>query len=230
MPVRVCVFDVYGTLLDLESAVARSAPALDDPAAAARLWRAKQLEYTWTRTLMGRYADFQTVTEEALDWVLADADIHDPAVRAGLLTAYTELDAYDDVVPTLRELQALGIRCGVLSNGSEAMLTAVLARTNLASLIDTVISVDRIGVYKPHPRVYELAVEQFGCAPEQLAFQSANAWDAAGAAAARFTVHWINRTRAPDEYDLRATAAELPSLAALPGLIGEGPTRAWIEV
>jgi 2-haloacid dehalogenase len=219
MAVRACVFDVYGTLLDLDRAVTRAVPALGDPAAVARLWRAKQLEYTWTRTLMGRYVDFQVVTEAALDWALAIAEIDDPAARAALRAAYRELAAHDDAAPVLQELRALGIPCVVLSNGSQAMLAAALAHAGIASLIDTVISVEQIGVYKPHPRVYALAVEQLGLAPEQLAFQSANAWDAAGAVVAGFDVHWINRTGAPDEYGLRATAKELSSLAELPGLL-----------
>jgi 2-haloacid dehalogenase len=218
---RYCVFDVYGTLLDLDSVIHRVPSAIGDPHAFVRTWRAKQLEYSWTQSLMASYSDFETITEAALDWSLRSRGVDEPRVRAELLATYDELDAYPDAAPTLRTLRARGLRCAVLSNGTSAMLAKILARTDLGPLLDSVISVDDIGIYKPDRRVYAYAMEQLRCTSVELAFQSSNAWDAAGAAAAGLRVNWINRGHHPDEYGLSTSATELHDLAALPASLGE---------
>jgi 2-haloacid dehalogenase len=215
MPVRVCVFDLYGTLVDL-SGLQGAVPADCDGEALIARWRAKQLEYSWTYTIMRRRADFESLAEQALDWTLASLGIDDRKARSAFLDAYAQLGAQPDAEPCLRELHELGFECAVLSNGSQHAIERALDTTRIAPLIDKVLSVESLGVFKPDPSVYQFAAEALGAGLDELAFQSANAWDAAGAAAAGLTVYWINRTSAPDEYGLRQSVTELPSLTALP--------------
>ena len=223
MAIRVCVFDLYGTLLDLDG-LGEAVPGCDGGALLA-LWRAKQLEYSWTNTIMGRHPDFETLAEQALDWTLESLAVADRQARSALLSAYARLEAQPDAEPCLRELRARGFGCAVLSNGSPQMLERVLTAAGLAPLLDDVLSVESVGVFKPDARVYRFAATQLGVEPSEIAFQTANAWDAAGAAAAGLTVHWINRHQAPDEYGLRGSVSELPSLAALsPSLGSANPT------
>jgi 2-haloacid dehalogenase len=219
MAVGVCVFDLYGTLIDL-GGLQRAVPAGRDGEALVALWRTKQLEYSWTHTIIGRHPDFETLAEQALDWTLARLTIDDENLRSALLDVYADLSGHADAEPCLRELRALGIPCAVLSNGSPQMLERVLARSGLARLVGDVVSVEQVGVFKPDPRVYQFAADELGVEPADLAFATANAWDAAGAAAAGLSVHWINRTNAPDEYGLRGTVSELTNLAALASLLG----------
>jgi 2-haloacid dehalogenase len=225
MPVRVCVFDLYGTLIDLDG-VRQAVPAGSDGETIAGLWRTKQLEYSWTYTLMGRHPAFETLAEQALDWTMARLALDDRELRSALLDAYAHLGAQPDADACLRQLRVLGIPSAVLSNGSPQMLERVLVRAELASLLDDVLSVESVGVFKPDPRVYHFAAVHLAVEPAQIAFQTANAWDAAGAAAAGLTVHWINRTGAPDEYGLRGTVIELASLSALAPLLGRPWTKA----
>jgi 2-haloacid dehalogenase len=215
--VRACVFDAYGTLLDLASAVEPHRQSLGDAAPGLlALWRAKQLEYTWLRTLMGRYADFAQVSADALDYACATFGISDP--RASLLAAFEELAAYPDAAPTLAKLRGGGIRTAVLSNGTPSMLGAAFERSGLAPLLDAVLSVDAIGKYKPAPEVYALATRRLADAPGELLFVSANAWDVAGAAAAGLVTVWINRTAAPAEGLPAGASHVVRSLADVPAL------------
>jgi 2-haloacid dehalogenase len=217
--VRACVFDAYGTLLDLASAVEPHKQSLGDAAPGLlALWRAKQLEYTWLRTLMGRYADFAQVTADALDYACATVGISDPHLRASLLAAFEELAAYPDAAPTLAKLRGGGIRTAVLSNGTPSMLRAAFERSGLAPLLDAVLSVDAIGKYKPAPEVYALATRRLADAPGELLFVSANAWDVAGAAAAGLVTVWINRTAAPAERLPAGASHVVRSLADVPAL------------
>lgn len=192
--VRVCVFDAYGTLFDVHSAAGRHASRLG--AAAAPLsatWRTKQLEYTWLRSLMRRYAPFSRVTADALDYALDAHDVEDAGLREALLDAYRRLDAYPEVPAVLDALREAGFGTAILSNGDAPMLEAAVEAAGLAGRLDAVLSVDAIGTYKPDPSVYQLACTHFGAAPEEISFQSANAWDAAGAAAFGLRVVWCNR-------------------------------------
>ncbi len=212
----ILVFDVYGTLLDVDSAVRRHAQLLGAEAEAlSRLWRSKQLEYTWTRSLMQRYADFSTVTEEALEYALRRSGLEDREFASLLRTAYTELEPYPDAVGALGELHAQGHTLAVLSNATPAMLEAGLSHARLRELVAEIFSVDELGVYKPAPEVYGLAAERFGTAPSLIRFHSANAWDVAGAYAAGLQAVWINRTGSADEYGLRGSVIELASLSEL---------------
>ena len=216
-----CVFDAYGTLVDFNSAVERSRDRLGDKAdALGALWRRKQLEYTWLRSLMDRYEDFWRVTGDALDYSLAALGIDDAALRDDLMALYRDIEPYPDAVATLETLKRAGMRTAILSNGSPEMLAAAAESAGLAGLLDDLISVHAAGIYKPHASVYQLAVDRIGVAAGRICFQSANAWDIAGAAAFGFHAVWINRAGQPTERLPDGPAAELESLAGLPALLG----------
>ena len=222
MPVPTAVvFDAYGTLLDVHAAVGRHAARLGPPAAAiSAMWRARQLEYSWILSATGDYEDFAAITARALDVALAAHDVQDAALREDLLAAYRSLDAFPDAVPALAALRQAGIATAILSNGEPAMLDAAVQAAGLAPLLDAVLSVHPLRRYKPDRRVYQLATARFACQPHQIAFVSANAWDAYGAARFGFRVHWLNRASQPAEYWLDTlAAARIATLAELPGLL-----------
>ena len=218
--IRACVFDAYGTLFDVHSAVGRHRPRLGDKAdAVSALWRGKQLEYTWLRSLMGVFVDFWQVTGEALDYALDVHGVEDKALREDLMHAYLSLDPYPEVVGVLGTLKEAGLTTAILSNGSASMLESAVTGAGLGGLVDATLSVDDVGIYKPHPSVYRLAVERLGVEPAQVSFQSSNAWDAAGAAAFGFRVVWVNRfAQARERLPARADV-EVTTLAELPALV-----------
>ena len=221
--IAVCVFDAYGTLFDYNAAAARHGAALGDKAAPlAELWRLKQLQYTWLRSLMGRHAGFWQVTGDALDYAFAALDIEDAALRASLMDAYRTLDAYPEVPETLATLRAHGLKTAVLSNGEPGMLETAVAAAGIGGSLDAVLSVEEVGIYKPHPSVYQLVVDRFGVPASGVSFQSSNAWDAKGAAAFGFRVAWCNRFGQGRERIPEAPDAEITTLAALPALLGIG--------
>ena len=220
---RGVVFDAYGTLLDVHAAMARHADRLPpDWERISAEWRAKQLEYTWIRTLTGpdQHADFWTVTHDALSFVAARHRITDQAVLDDLLDTYRHLPAYPDALPTLRALKAAGLKTAILSNGEPSMLSDAVQSAGLADLLDAVVSVEDAGVFKPHPRVYGLAVTALGLPSPQLGFVAGNPWDAQAAGAAGFRVFWCNRAGAPEEYGLGRSATVLTGLDGLPPQIG----------
>ncbi len=198
--IKACVFDAYGTLLDVHAPAASLAAELGERGSAiSSQWRTKQLEYTWLRSLMGRYADFGQVTADALDYVLAAHGLSGSPVREKLLSLYTSLAAYPDAVSCLEALKGDGARTGILSNGSPAMLAAAVDSAQIGSLLDYVLSVDTVRIYKPSPEVYKLAPDAFGVKPAEIAFVSGNGWDCAGAAAFGFHVIHVSRTNQADE-------------------------------
>src|SRR5262252_1802690 len=218
--IRACVFDAYGTLFDFASAAQRCRDVLGERAAPlAALWRDKQLQYTWLRAVQGRHADFWQVTGDALDFALETLGIHEPALRARLMDLYLTLEAFPEVPEVLRELRKAGLRTAILSNGTPAMLDAAVSNAGLGGLLDAVLSVEEVGVYKPHPRVYQLAVDRLGVPAAAIAFQSSNAWDAYGASAFGMKVVWCNRYRQKRERLPGAPEFEIDSLAALPALV-----------
>ena len=219
--IRACVFDAYGTLFDVHSAVARHRARLGEVAdAISALWRTKQLEYTWLRSLMGRHADFWQVTCDALDFALDTHGRGDDSLRGDLLAAYRELSCYPEVPGVLGRLRQAGVPCAILSNGSPEMLRAAVASAGLDGLLDAVLSVEDVGIFKPDPRVYQLAVDRLGAPAGAISFQSSNAWDAAGAASFGFRVVWINRFGQRPERLGYPAAVELTSLEGLPGTLG----------
>jgi 2-haloacid dehalogenase len=220
--IKACVFDAYGTLFDVHSAMARHEAAIGPGAdALSRQWRLKQLEYSWIRSLMHRHVDFWTVTGEALDTVMRAAGLEDPKLHATLMRAYLALDAYPEVPEMLRRLKAAGIRTAILSNGSPAMLEAAVRSAHLQDVLDATLSIEEVGIYKPDPRVYQLAVDRLGVAPHEILFHSSNVWDAAGAAAFGFRIVWINRARQPMEYGWVLQPREVHSLEAVPDIVGD---------
>ena len=214
--ISVYVFDAYGTLFDVHSAVARYAQEIGPQAERmSDLWRSKQLEYTWTRTLMGAYLDFATLTELSLDYAAQRCGGISPDLRARLLDAYRELDAFPDVAPTLQKLRAKGFATAILSNGTPALLNAAMAASGLTGLIDACLSVDEIMTYKTAPEAYRMVLERFGLRPGQVSFQSSNRWDIAGAQRFGFQTVWVNRTGQPDEYPDLPARRIVTTLAAL---------------
>jgi 2-haloacid dehalogenase len=210
------VFDAYGTLLDVHSAVSKHAPSIgSDAARFSELWRAKQLEYTWTLSLMGRYESFWTLTERALDFAFAKFAHVDRRLRTPLLEAYRSLSAYEDAANTLEELRARGAKTAVLSNGDPAMLRTAFDSAGVTAKIDRLLSVQDVGVFKTDPRAYRLVLDSFDVKREDALFVSSNRWDVAGATAFGFRAMWINRGEVPDEYFDLPPIATSKSLAAL---------------
>jgi 2-haloacid dehalogenase len=224
--IRACVFDAYGTVFDYASAAARCRDELgDDFARLTQLWREKQLQYTWLRGLQGRHADFWEVTGDALDFALETLGIAKPALRERLMNLYLTLEPFPEVPDVLRRLRAAGLRTAILSNGSPRMLAAAVEGAGLAGLFDAVLSVEEVGVYKPHPKVYQLAVDRLGIAPGEIAFQSSNAWDAYAASAFGMRVAWCNRYGQRPERLPGRPDREVKSLAELPALVTEEEGR-----
>ena len=219
--VDVCVFDAYGTLFDYASAAMRCKDALaGDWMAVSDLWRRKQLEYTWLRSLMGRHADFWHVTGESLDYALAAFKRQEPSLRALLMQQFLSLDCYGDVKAMLQRLRDGGMKTAILSNGTPTMLTAAVNSAGIGRLLDGVYSVEKVGVFKPHPSVYQIVVDELGVPAGRVCFMSSNGWDAAGAAAFGFRTVWVNRGKQPVENLPAHPEAVLPSLAELPALLG----------
>ncbi|OHV87023.1 haloacid dehalogenase type II [Mesorhizobium sp. ORS 3428] len=210
------VFDAYGTLFDVHAAVRRHAGEIGpDGQQLSEIWRAKQLEYSWVRTLMGAYADFWQLTEQALDFALRKVPSVDPALRDRLLEAYWQLDCYPEVPAVLKALKASGAKLAILSNGSPEMLQAAAKSAALDQILDDVFSVDEIRRFKTDPSVYDMVVTAWRLYPGAVSFQSSNRWDVAGATKFGFRTVWINRTNQPDEYQDLPPGLILPSLEGL---------------
>jgi 2-haloacid dehalogenase len=216
-----CAFDAYGTLFDVHSAVNACRDDIGDNAdRLSELWRQKQLQYTWLRSLMKQHVDFWQVTGDALDYAMNATGTTDMALRARLLELYLTLDAYPDVVETLESLKAAKMKTAILSNGSMTMLIAAAKSAGIFPLLDMILSVDQVDVFKPDPAVYQLAVDKLKLPASQISFQSSNGWDAHCGAAFGFQVAWINRFGQPAENLPGTPQAELENLAALPKLLG----------
>lgn len=215
--VKACVFDAYGTLFDVHAPVARTAARIGANAEMlSRLWRQKQLEYTWLRSLMRAHADFWQVTGEALDYALEAQGIDDAELRSELMDLYFRLDAYPDALDALEALKSRGLPTAILSNGSPGMLAAAVASAGLEPYLDHVISIEEAGIFKPDPTVYELAVRYCGVPAESICFVSANTWDAQAAAHFGFQVARIDRFGLKDERLPGRPRLVIKSLAELP--------------
>ncbi len=218
--VRAVVFDAYGTLFDVMAPTARLAGRLGpDAGTLGAIWRQKQLEYAWLRSLMGHYTDFWSVTGEALDFAMADLGLDDPDLRGTLLDLYFSLDAYPEVAEALDQLRSAGLVTAILSNGSPDMLGAAVDHAGLAPLLDRTLSVHPAGVFKPDPRTYRVAVDALGLPAEAIGFVSSNGWDVAGAAAFGFRVVWLNRFGKTQERLPAGPAAVIDDLSGLPALV-----------
>lgn len=224
LAVDALVFDAYGTLFDVQSMVTLAERLFPGHGAAlSQLWRTKQLEYTWLQSLMSsptfRREDFAALTAHALDYA-AEALKLSPqaAARHRLLDAYLDLSPFPDVAPALSALA--GISRLILSNGTRQMLELLAASTGIAAHLDGILSVDAAGIYKPSPRVYQLAVDHLKLAPVRIGFVSSNGWDVAGAKAFGLTSIWVSRAGAPLERHGPKPDALIASLAELPALVG----------
>ncbi|QQA43485.1 haloacid dehalogenase type II [Pelagovum pacificum] len=221
MTITTCIFDAYGTLLDVNAA-ARTAAAepgherLSDAwPALSEAWRRKQLEYSWLRAVADRHTDFWEVTRDALDWAMEATDLDDAILRDRLLDLYRTLDAYPEVPATLAALKDRGLATGILSNGSPAMLSTAVRSAGIEGSLDHVLSVESVGVYKPHPSVYALVTDSFGCTRDDVLFVSSNGWDIAGASAFGFRTLWVNRTGQPQDRLFAGPNATAPDLTSM---------------
>lgn len=225
MPITTCIFDAYGTLFDV-SAAARQAAAepefsrlQDRWAELAQHWRLKQLQYTWLRAITDAHTDFWEVTQDGLDWALEATGLDgDPALRQRLLDLYWQLQSYPEVPAMLRALKDAGLNTAILSNGSPAMLDGAVQSAGLAEVLDDVLSVESVGIFKPDARVYDLVGKRFGCARDEVLFVSSNGWDAAGASGYGFVTAWVNRAGEPVDRMPWKPAHELTDLTTIPDL------------
>lgn len=220
-PVAACLFDAYGTLFDV-TAAARELRAEIGPSWArlAEVWRTRQVEYTWLRSLMDRYVDFRTVTVDALDFAFASlGEAPGPGLTDRLMDLYMTLDPYPEVPGVLAALRGQGIATAILSNGSPGMLQAASDSAGLTGLLDDILSVDTVKVFKPAPAAYRLGCTRFAEPADRIAFVSSNGWDVAGAASFGYRTLWVNRTNSPAERLPGCPSAELDGLAALPELL-----------
>jgi 2-haloacid dehalogenase len=214
--VEALLFDAYGTLFDTRSAVEQVASRLGGKAdRIAQLWRQKQLEYTWTHSLRGLYRGFDILVREALDYALAAEGVREPGLADAMMAGFAALAPFADAASTLRELKAQGLRCGILSNGTAAMLRRLIQGHAFAGDIDPLLSVEAAGIFKPDARVYQLGVDALRLKPDRIGFVSGNAWDAAGAAGFGFRAFWINRGGQPAEYGLADHATTIQRLGDL---------------
>ena len=220
LKVRACVFDAYGTLFDFAAAAAGCRDALGDKTGGlTSLWRDKQLQYTWLRGLQGRHADFWQVTSDALDFTMETLGIEDVRLRARLLDLYRTLRCFPEVPQVLEELKQTGFVTAILSNGTPGMLADAVQGAGLAGLLDHVLSVEQVGVFKPHPDVYRLAVDTLGMPAAEITFQSSNAWDAHAASAFGMRVVWCNRYAQKRERLPGSPDHEIRNLSELPALL-----------
>jgi len=219
--VKACVFDAYGTMFDFGSAAKHCRDMLGDAAdPLTALWRDKQLQYTWLRAVQGRHADFWQVTGDALDFALETLALERPGLRGRLMQLYLALDPFPEVADVLTRLKRAGMRTAILSNGSPSMLAPLVKAAKFEPLLDAVLSVEEAGVYKPHPKVYQLALERLGIPAGAISFQSSNAWDAYAASAFGMQVVWCNRYGQRPERLPGAPDRMVTSLSELPELVG----------
>ncbi|WP_170508962.1 haloacid dehalogenase type II [Ruegeria arenilitoris] len=227
MAITTCVFDAYGTLFDVAAAARQAAAepgqdALRDKwPELANHWRLKQLQYTWLRAVADAHADFWDVTQDGLDWALEATGLQgDPALRQRLLDLYWELQAYTEVPAILKALKDGGMQTAILSNGSPPMLEGAVRSAGIGGVLDDILSVESVGVFKPHARVYDLVCDRFGCERSNVLFVSSNGWDAAGASGYGFVTAWVNRAGEPMDRLPWTPAHVLSDLTSIPELAG----------
>ena len=203
MAIKACIFDAYGTLFDV-AAAAREAAAEPGREAFAKVWqkvatdwRLKQLQYTWLRAVADAHTDFWEVTQNGLDWALEASKLDDPELRERLLALYWELSAYPEVPAMLAALKSAGYQTAILSNGSPDMLAGAVDSAGVGEFLDDVLSVEDVGVFKPHASIYQMVPDRFDCGADEVLFVSSNGWDAAAAAGFGFRCVWVNRAGEP---------------------------------
>ncbi|PIB23964.1 haloacid dehalogenase, type II [Amylibacter kogurei] len=225
--IKVCVFDAYGTLFDVSAAARKAATEpnfsklKDVWPKVANDWRLKQLQYTWLRAITKNHCDFWQVTQDGLDFALENSGLNgDDALRQRLLDLYWELEAYGEVPQMLSALKTAGTQTAILSNGSPDMLDGAVESANLSDLLDAVISVEDVGVFKPDASVYQLVCDWFDCKPENVLFVSSNGWDVAGASGFGFQTTWVNRAGEPVDRLPHGPKFVLSDLTDIPKIFG----------
>lgn len=226
MTITTCVFDAYGTLFDVAGAARQAATEPGQEALAAlwpRLaedWRRKQLEYTWLRAITGHHVDFRQVTGDGLDWAMEAQALSDPALRNRLMALYDALPAYVEVPSMLKTLKTQGFATAILSNGSPAMLSSAIVSAGIGDVLDAVLSVEEVGIFKPSARVYGLVGRHFSVPKDEVLFVSSNGWDVCSAAAFGFQTAWVNRAGAPADRLPAKPGHVLPDLTTIPQIAG----------
>jgi len=211
------VFDAYGTLFDVHSATARLASEIGPEAQRlSDIWRAKTLEYSWIYALAGKPSTFRKLLKSGLNYAISVTGVSVPGLAEKLMLGYDELTAYPDVKDVLAALRKKRSRIAILSNGDPDMLEKAARAAGIDGLIDHILSVHEVGVFKPSSRVYRLAMTKFGATREEITFVSSNRWDIAGAAAFGFATVWLNRSYAPEEYFEMPASLTIPDLHGLP--------------
>lgn len=224
--IRAIAFDAYGTLFDVYSVAATADAAFPGRGTElAALWRDRQIEYTWLRTMSGRYADFLQVTGDALDFACARLGLAlDADTRARLLAQYEVLAAFPENGAALHRLKALGLPLAILSNGTPSMLASAVESAGFSGIFDHVLSVDAVQQFKTASAAYQLGPEAFGCPAQEILFVSSNSWDVCGATWFGYTTFWVNRTGLPPErlgVDPTAEGRSLDDLVAFVGRLSE---------
>lgn len=227
MTITTCIFDAYGTLFDVAAAarVAAAEPGREAFAAhwpaIAQHWRLKQLQYTWLRAVTGEHTDFWEVTQNGLDWALeAEGLDGDAGLRDRLLQLYWELDAYPEVKDMLEALKGKNKNTAILSNGSPDMLDGAVRSAGIGHLLDDVLSVESVGIFKPAKAVYDLVGQRFGCAKDEVLFVSSNGWDACAAAGYGFRTVWVNRAGEPVDRLPARPDTVMDDLTGIPEIAG----------
>jgi len=227
MSITTCIFDAYGTLFDVAAAArqAASEPAFTHITESwpqiAEHWRLKQLQYSWLRAVTDAHTDFWRVTQDGLDWALEKTGHGgDTALRDRLLALYWELHAYPEVPAMLQALKSGGMNTAILSNGSPEMLRGAVNSAGIDGVLDALLSVESVGIFKPDARVYDLVADAFDCSKNEVLFVSSNGWDAAAATGYGFTTAWVNRAGDPVDRLPWKPAHMLQDLTGIPELAG----------
>ena len=228
MTITTCIFDAYGTLFDVTAAARQAAAEPGREALAgcwqklAADWRAKQLQYTWHRALVREHRSFWLVTQDGLDWALENNGLaEDAELRERLLALYWQLAAYPEVPAMLSALKAAGLNTAILSNGSPDMLAGAVTSAGLGDMLDDVLSVEQVGIFKPAPEVYQMVTRRFDCPARHVLFVSSNCWDALAGRGFGFQAVWVNRDGAPMDRLGHTPRATLPDLVRIPELARE---------
>jgi len=191
--IKVCAFDAYGTCFDINSAAQNLAKEIGkDWLGFSTTWRTVQLEYTWLRSLMKKHEDFWKVTEDSLDFAMESHKI-DKKFRSKLLELYKKLNSYPELVMCLKHLKEKNVKTCILSNGSPSLLDELTVHAKVRELFDDLISIEDVGIYKPHPKVYELVTKKYNCKPEEVCFLSSNTWDIVGGGTFGYQSIWVDR-------------------------------------
>ena len=193
--IKAIIFDAYGTLFDVNSAAERCKDKIGDKwENFANYWRTTQLEYTWIRSLMNRHKDFLQITEDSLDKSMEAFKI-DKSMKNELLKLYKVLSPFKEVPEILKILKKKNFKLAILSNGTQSLLNELVKNNNLDNIFDDLFSIEQVGIYKPHSRVYDIPIKKYNIKKNEVAFLSANTWDVSGGGNYGYNAIWVNRNK-----------------------------------